>query len=214
MLWATFILFIISGYVALKLFGLSQNGGRLKYLGLTVAAVLFFIMQLGVFINSLIDNNAFSQIVSYSVEGGHILCLAFVLSSLAVFIRESKPAFAQFPLFYTAFPLLIIISYLLVYNTFALKTWLLFIYQGGAILVALLIYSIYTYRRIEYAIILAGVVGFLLCYLLFWFMPDVQGENSWIWKFLLGIGMLFTIWGYETVESENVNIPTLTKSEV
>lgn len=198
--WVTFLLFLLSGYVAGKLFILTNNRGRLKYLGLTIAAGIFAIMQLFLFLNIMTENSDFAAATEFIVEWGHITCLAFILSSLAIFIRESKPVFAQFPLFYTALPLLILISYVLVQDTYALKSWLLAIYQGGAIIVSLLMYSVYTYRRSEYSVILSGVAIFFITYSLFWYVPGVQDSYAWIWKLLVGIAMVVTVLGYERTE--------------
>lgn len=199
--WATFVLLIASTYVALKLLTLTKKRERLKFLGLTIAAGIFWLMQLSHFVDLLIEGNGFSPVANFLMEWGHITCLAFILSSLAVFIRESKPVFAQFPLLYTGLPLLIVLSYLLVKDTYALKTWLISIYQGGAILVALLMYFVYTYRKNEYGIILSGVVIFLFSYMLFWYVPGMQQSYGWIWKLLVAIGMVTVVLGYEHTET-------------
>lgn len=202
MTWATLLLFIVSIYVAFKLAGLSRKRGRLKFLGLTIAAFILILMQLVAFIKTLSANSDFAAVANFIVEWGHVTSLAFVLSSLAVFIRESKPVFAQFPMLYTGLPLLIVLSYFLVKDTYALKSWLLAIYQGGAIIVSLLMYSIYTYRRNEYAMILSGVTVFLICYLLFWYVPVIQQSYAWSWKLLFAVAMILNIIGYEHTESE------------
>ncbi|TYP95227.1 hypothetical protein LX73_0523 [Fodinibius salinus] len=201
MVWATLLLVLISGYVAFELIKLRKTKGRLKYLGLTIAAILLTLIQLSLFINGFTESETFANITSFITEWGHITCLAFVLSSLAVFIRESKPVFAQFPLLYTALPLLIIVSYLLVKDTYALKNWLLTIYQGGAIAVALLMYSVYTYRRSEYLMILLGVTLFLAAYLFFWFNPFAKAIEGWLWKILVAAALWLTVTGYEKTEA-------------
>lgn len=202
MTWATFFLFLISGYVAGKLFVLTNSRGRLKFLGLTIAAGILAIMQIGIFIDMMADNANLSAAVEFINEWGHITSLAFVLSSLAIFIRESKPVFAQFPFFYTALPLLILISYFFVQDTYALKNWLTAIYQGGAIIVSILMYSVYTYRKIEYGLILTGIGVFFLTFLLFWFIPAMQNSYAWIWKLMVGIAMVVTVVGYEKTEKQ------------
>lgn len=202
MVWATVLLMIISGYVAAKFFVLTNKRGRLKFLGLTVASVIFTVMQFSVLLNHLMVDPNVTVASEFILEWGHITSLAFILSSLAIFIRESKPVFAQFPMIYTALPLLIVISYLLVQDTYAIKTWLLIIYQGGAITVALLMYSIYTYRRPKYAFILAGVIIFLISYILFWSISEVQDSYQWIWKLLVGAAMIISILGYEQTETQ------------
>ena len=198
--WATLLFIIVGGYVALKLIGIAQSQERIKFLGLTIAAVLFFIMQTTVFISSFVEGARVANISNFIFEWGHITCLAFVLSALAVFIRESKPVFAQFPMLYTALPLLIVISYILVKDTYALKNWLISIYQGGAITVALLMYSVYTYRRNEYTLILTGVIILLFCYVLYWYVPNIQSSYNWSWQLLLAAGMTTTVLGYEKAE--------------
>jgi len=202
MIWATLLLIFISGYVAAKFFTLTNKRGRLKFLGLTIASIIFTIMQLSVLMDYLMMGPNVTTAAEFIVEWGHITSLAFVLSSLAIFIRESKPVFAQFPMIYTALPLLIIISYLLVQDTYAIKTWLLAIYQGGAIIIALLMYAVYTYRRTEYALILGGVIVFLICYILFWTISEIQDTYQWIWKLLVGVAMITSILGYEQTEKE------------
>lgn len=202
---ATFVLFLLSGYVAGKLFILTNKKGRLKYLGLTIAAGIFTIMQLFLFINMMINNPDFTAATEFISEWGHITCLAFILSSLAIFIRESKPVYAQFPLLYTALPVLIFISYFLVQDTYALKSWLTAIYQGGAIIVALLMYTIYTYRRTEYIVTLIGITVFLISYILFWHVPIIQESYGWSWKLLVGLAMVVTVFGYEQIETKIYN---------
>lgn len=199
---ATFFLLITSVFVAVKLIGLTNKRGRLKYLGLAIASVILTVMQLTVLIEQLVGNPEVAAASEFIIEWGHIIGLAFVLSSLTIFIRESKPVFAQFPMFYTALPLLIVISYVLVQDTYALKNWLIAIYQGGAIVVAFLMYSVYTYRRNEYAVILVGITLFLISYILFWYTGDLLENYPWVWKLLVGLAMITTILGYEQTEKE------------
>ncbi len=198
--WASFLLALVSVFVVSKLLGLTNNRGRLKFLGLTIAAAIFTLMQLLVFTNSVTDNASFAAATNFVIEWGHVTCLALILSSLAVFIRESKPGFAQFPMLYTAFPLLIVISYILVNDTYAIKRWLLTIYQGGAIVVSLLMYGVYTYKRNDYMLVLSGVVIFLMAHILFWYIPGISESYQWIWKALIGVAMITTVLGYEQAD--------------
>lgn len=203
MQWLALVLVLIGGYATFKLINFSKDGNRLKFLGLTIASIIFTIIFLASAVADF-TNNSDVRIISDSLyEWGHVLSLAFILSSLAIFIRESKPVFAQFPLPYTALPLLIVISYVLVQDTYAIKEWLLFIYQGGAILVALLMYSVYTYRDNDYAFIMSGVILFGICYSLFWYLPVIFETNPWLWQVFLGISIMLTIFGYDRVNEKN-----------
>lgn len=199
--WLALLLTLAGVYVTAKLISINRNRGRLKFLGLTIASSIFVVMHLSVFVDGVTAGSEFSAVSNFIVEWGHIVCLSFILSSLVVFVRESKPAFAQFPMVYTALPLLILISYFLVKDTYALKDWLLAFYQGGAILVSLLMYSVYTYRRNEYAVILTGICILLLSYIFYWHVPDVNDSQAWIWKLLMIAGLITTIFGYKKVET-------------
>lgn len=200
--WAALLLVLVGCYTTFKLYRLNKERGRLKYLGLVIAVALFTLTQLAVTFEAVTSVSSYASVSDFIIEWGHLASLAFVLSSLAVFIRESKPVFAQFPLLYTALPLLIIVSYVLVKDTYALKTWLISIYQGGAILVSLLMYSVYTYHRKEYRLILFGIIVFVMSYISFWYVPGVRESYPWIWRLFLAIGIITTITGYEQADLE------------
>lgn len=195
--WIEYVLTLISGYAAFELIKFARGRGRLKFLGLTIAAFIFTFMQLTVSIGGFLDTSAVRAVVGFIVEWGHLICLAFILSALAVFIRESKPVFAQFPLIYAALPLFIIISYFFVLDSIVLKEWIFFLYQGGALLIAAMMYGVYTYRYKKYIFILVGVALFLLCYIWYWSIPSFSESLTWIWKPLLAGGIITTTLGYK-----------------
>lgn len=197
MLWVDGLLTLVGGYAAFELIKFARGRGRLKFLGLTVAACLFTFMQATVVIGSLIETAAVFSVVEFIVEWGHLICLAFVLSSLAVFVRESKPVFAQFPLIYTALPLFVIISYFFVLNSTVLRNWLFFVYQGGALFVALMMYGLYAYRVKKYVTIFAGIILFLICYILYWSIDVFSNSLFWIWQLVLATAIFITVLGYK-----------------
>lgn len=199
MQWDAFLLGSIGLYATVKLFLLYRILDRFKFLCLAIASSFFVIIQVGIIVNGLVSASHLSVYTSAVVEWGHILCLAFILSALTVFIRESKPVFAQFPMLYSALPLLIVLSHVLVTDTYAIKQWLISIYQGGAILVALLMYSVYSYRKDKYVPILGGTGLFLITFVLFWYVPGMKESYEWLWKLLLGLSMLTYVYGLESV---------------
>lgn len=199
MQWGAFLLSIVGLYATFKFYSLYRSQNSLKYLGLVLAGSFFILTQASIVIEGLVAGYGLTIYADLIVEWGHVLCLAFILSSLAVFIRDSKPVFAQFPLLYSALPLLIVVSYVLVKDTYAIKEWLISIYQGGAILVALLMYGVYTYRQREYMTVLGGIGLFLVTFLLYWYVPEIQDPYHWVWKMLLGGGILVTVYGLEQV---------------
>src|SRR5699024_10578860 len=103
-------------------------------------------------------------ITTQIAEWGQVYIIALVLGSLMLFVRESKPEFTRSPLFYCALPVILIISYLLVYDSPLLKWWILSIAQGGAIACAIIIYGMYSYYKKEYKTLFAGAILFLITF--------------------------------------------------
>src|SRR5699024_2023686 len=196
--WADYLLTVVSGYAAYELIKFARGRGRLKFLGLTIAACIFTFMEVTAVIGSFFSTTAVTTVVGFIFEWGHLICLAFILSSLAVFVRESKPVFVRFPLVYTALPLFIIISYFFVLESTLLRRWLFFLYQGGALAVGLLMYGLYTYRLKKYVFIFSGVLLLFITYIIYWSAPTLSESMPWIWKTSLSAGILTAIYGYQT----------------
>lgn len=195
--WVDILLIFIGLYASFELIKFARGRGRLKFLGLTVAAGIFAFLEFIVVLDSLFTSSTFAAIASFIIEWGHLFCLAFVLSSLAIFIRESKPVFAQFPITYTAFPLFIVISYFFVLDNIVLKEWLFFFYQAGALVVALMMYGVYTYRLNKYIYILAGVILFLISFITYWSFSGDAVLYASSWKYFISIAILTTVFGYK-----------------
>lgn len=191
--WVDILLIFIGIYASFELIKFARGRGRLKFLGLTIAAGIFAFLEFIVVLNSLFTSSTFATIASFIIEWGHLFCLAFILSSMAIFIRESKPVFAQFPMAYTALPLFIVISYFFVLDNIVLKEWLFFLYQAGALVIALMMYGVYTYRLNKYIYILAGVVLFLISFITYWSFP----EDASSWKYIISAAILTTVFGYK-----------------
>ena len=199
MYWEALLLSMVGLYATIKLLTLYRSERTLKFLGLGAAGIFFILIQVSILIEGILSGYNLTIHSSFIVEWSHVLCLSLVLSALAVFIRESKPVFAQFPALYSALPLLIVVSYVLVKDTYAIKEWLISIYQGGAILVGILMYSVYTYRKNEFAPVLAGVVLFLITFILYWYVPSIRDSYTWIWKLFLGTSIVVLTQGLAKV---------------
>lgn len=195
-------LVIISGYVALNLFKLSRGLKKSHFSLLASATSIFLLIYLLLGINEAVTSSLFNQITEQVVEWGHIIILTLILSSLSIFIRESKPIFARFSKYYAVLPVIIIFSYFLVKDTYALKDWLLFIYQGGALFISFLIYSVLAYQQRKYFGVLAGITMIFLSYVIFWFLPGVNELYSWIWKIILSGGMVLIVLGHQYIQPQ------------
>lgn len=197
MTWSSLLLFLAGSFSSVKLWQLNRSRYRLKFTGLLAAALLFSLLEGAILMGPLLP----APLLAGIVEWGHISSLALVLSSLALFVRESKPVFARFPLAYTGLPLLIILSYFLVRDTYALKEWLIAIYQGGAVAVTLLMYSVYAYRRDGYGGVLGGAALFALSWSVYWFLPLAGEITDWAWQLPLAAAIVVMVLGYERIEN-------------
>lgn len=196
--WSSLVLFFVALGGAFQSFRLRKYDSESKFVGYSIALLVLAITQLTIVLDEgIADVTLYSDAIA---EWGHIVMLSFILSSLTIFIRHSRPDFAQFPRVYALLPFLIVFSYFLVYDTFTIKQWLISIYQAGGILVALLMYSSYTYKKgREYITVLGGVSIFLITYVLYWFVPGIDDEHQWIWKFMSATGIFIFFFGYKQI---------------
>lgn len=193
--WPALILLASGLYALLKLSLVAARSERLTFRVLLASAVFLCLAQAAVVFAAVLPEGLAPGVA----EWGHVLLLACVLGALALFVRESKPAFARFPLLYTMLPLLIVISYFMVRDTYVLKEWMLTLYQGGALAVALLMYGVYQYRRGGYGRVLGGVVLMTAAYAAYWLLPLQEVARDWSWQLLLAGGLVLLIHGYERV---------------
>lgn len=200
MQWGLFILALAGCFSAGISFHIYKETDRFKFLGLFFASIFFIIINIGLILSPLLRGDVSSVIISWIIQGAHICCVALVLSSLLLFVRESKPSFMRFPILYAASPLVIIISYVLVYDTIVLKNWLLNIYEAGAVAASLLIYGFYCYHRSVYRTIFIGTVLFLTSLILYFVLPVTY---EIIWQILLAIAIGTAFSGYLQVESQS-----------
>ena len=191
--WDALLLLLAGLFMLYTSSRLTYQTESIKYLCYTLGAVFYILGQGGQVLEAVLMANEITIDSTIFVEINHVTAVSFVLCGLAVFIRESKPVFAQFPLIYAAVPLLLILSYWIVKDSFAIKNWLMSIYQAGALLVATMMYGAHTYRNpeLQFVKFMLGATGlFTLTYILYWFVPVIQDDYNWIWQVSMGISLL------------------------
>lgn len=197
MQWILLLLTLAGCFGGAVSFHLHRKTERLKFMGLFWASLFFVAVNLALLLEPVFVGGWAAFIIDQIKEWGTVYCIALILSSLLLYVRESKPEFSRFPLFYVAFPLVIVISYLLVYDTVLLKNWLLGIYQGGAAVVAVLMYGIYFYRESMYQTPFIGALLFLITYLMYMILPL---SYNYIWQISLFVSIITIFSGHLIVE--------------
>lgn len=136
---------------------------------------------------------------------GDLVGITLVLCALFVKIRNSKPVFARFPLPMTLLPLVGIFFYPMIIQADVVKDLLRITYQGGAIIVGILVISINHLMYKQRSLLLLACLIFAISYVSYWFIdfPDLQYlEVSSI--ILMAIGMLLGALGFKKVSKSEI----------
>jgi|GEM_PF-1146430 len=139
-------------------------------------------------------------------EWGDLVGITLVLCGLFVKTRNSKPVFARFPLPMTMLPILGVFFYPLIINADVVKDLLTITYQGGAILVSILVITINHLMYKHRSILIVAYVIFLVAYVSYWFIDFAEVELiQTIGMILFSVGMLVAAFGFRKVSLSKLN---------
>lgn len=172
MYWAEFLLFLSAVYAAGTAYYLLNKTDRLLFVAFFWSAATFLAVTIAKLVDIVTTGPLAEFIIMQVVEWGQVYSITLVLGGLLLFIRESKPEFSRSPRIYAALPIVLIFSYLLVYDISILKWWVLTVAQGGAIAVGLIMYGMYSYYKPIYRTIFAGTVLFLVSFIIVVTLPS------------------------------------------
>ncbi|RNC85381.1 MAG: hypothetical protein ED557_00990 [Balneola sp.] len=159
------ILFLLAGIPSLVILALS--GSKTKEL-----STILFGAALASFLTGItVDLIYFEVERSRFRDWLELISIASVLCALFIKARNSKPIFARFPIQLTFLPYIVLFFFPMAVDTLVVKNLLQIIYQGGGIIVAILLFSInhYLYKKRE--LLLISSILFLAAYILFWIIP-------------------------------------------
>ncbi len=178
-------------------------------------ASITFLFVFAYFLIDLIPIQSTDVNIFLILEWTRVAIAAFSLTAMAFIIRNSKPHFARFPFSFGLAPLLLIPFYVLAIDTVFLKELVLDIYFGGAIFIAILVYSLKTMRNSDFGLVLLSTIVVLLAFILQWLPVAIQNEVPWIQNmlFVLAIGLfvkpfqdLYLIQDYDYQLSQNEDL--------
>lgn len=121
---------------------------------------------------------------------GSITILLIVQANL---IRELKPIYTRYPVYFTYSPLIIIGSYPFILNANSLIVLMHQVLQGGALLITMLLYLTLFQKLKRHFIYLGGFLLLLLTFLGFWFFNDLI--QSWMWNLTFAVGIACMTYG-------------------
>ncbi len=190
--WIT-VLFLISGSVStIILFVVAKRSSSVSNLFFGLSSLSF---TLGVLLGLINDD-----ILNIAREWGDLLAMTLVLCGLFVKTRNSKPVFARFPMPMTMLPLIGVLFYPLINQADVIKDLLWITYQGGAIIVAILVITINHLMYKQRALLLLACLMLGSSFVIFWFVTIIDREFSEdIANVLLSAGMLISALGFRKI---------------
>lgn len=147
------------------------------------------------------------QSSQFFMNWGKLISITFYISGLLVLIRESKPLFARFPLYLTALPFISFLVFPLIIDNIVIKDLVNGIYQGGALVVTILVFTVNKSKvsRRRYYIIGLSLVS--LSFILYWFVFNREMVQSiWISEILFSAGILLVLFRFKqsnTIQTVN-----------
>lgn len=124
-----------------------------------------------------------------------LITLSSLLSALFGLIHESKPIFARFPAFLIYLPFITLFFFPLIIDKNILTDLLFGTFQGGCIVVALMIYGIHQLKLGTHIWMLLGAVTFMVAFITNWFLPLESETSLLLAKVLVIAGIIQVSYG-------------------
>jgi len=175
---------------------------------ITIKKSSFLILLSSALLTYLISN------VVYLIDDSLIIAIRFlntaslvcILSALFNLIRESKPIFARFPAILGYLPFVILLFIPLVLDQSVIYNLILGTFQGGALLVSILIFSINQKNQKNYFLLIIGTFVCLISFTFFWMIPLTDDKITVITELLLITGVLIISLGTKQSQISNLNV--------
>lgn len=195
--YSGFVLFIVAFYATINFSRFYTSSKKIFHFSLAVTALFLAIIGISGYLPEFFPvMNA-----EFIVEWATVFSVGFLLTGIAALIRDSKLLHTDFPKYLTFFPLLIILIYPLVIEAVVIKKMIIAIYQGGAIIIGLLIYGYKASEKGEYGYLVVGLVFFSITYVLYWLPQSVFSLPEYAWILLTASGILVLTVGYNYIYS-------------
>lgn len=168
----------------------------------------FLILLSSALLTYLISN------IIYLIDDALIVAIRFlntaslvcILSALFNLIRESKPIFARFPTILGYLPFVILLFIPLVLDQSVIYNLILGTFQGGALIVSILIFSINQKNQNNYLLLIIGTIVCLIAFILFWMVPLTELQITVVTELLLITGVLLISLGTKQSQINNPNV--------
>lgn len=133
----------------------------------------------------------------FFMNWGKLISITFYISGLLVLIRESKPLFARFPLYLTALPFISFLFFPLIIDSIVIKDLVNGIYQGGALIVTILVFTVNKAKLKDRRFYITGLALVSIAFILYWLIFNREMEDKiWISEILFSTGILLVLFRF------------------
>ncbi|MEX1136385.1 MAG: hypothetical protein WEB89_05755 [Balneolales bacterium] len=198
-----FILLLTALYGSIRLIFFYMESKSIYYLSMAVAALSLAVGVGGSELEGYLPFINSSLVADWS----RVITASFVLSGVAMLLWMSKPSFARFPVIFCSSPLLLILAFPFIIKSSALKEMILAMFQGGAITIGILLYTLKGIQDPDNYYVVGGISLVLIAILLYWISIDITPIPIWIAKLVLVVSILLITYGFgKLVEKENMEL--------
>ncbi|AXJ01489.1 hypothetical protein CYPRO_2242 [Cyclonatronum proteinivorum] len=186
-------------YALVRFLLLYKEVRYIKFIWWAVSSFFYFLTSASwiVLDFNLIDPQTFERL---NLQGWtQVSAVSFVLVALSIENWEDRPLVARYPYSFNFSALILIPAYILLYQTIYLQEVMIGIYEGGAILVALLLFGLFATKMFEFIYSFLGIVLVLLGFVVYWFPAQAILGFPWVWKIITVVGILIFVSGYQFV---------------
>lgn len=195
--WMNILLLISGSISSIILFNVAYRAKSLSNLFFGLSTLCFTV---GILVGFFGSN--FAELAK---EWGDLLAMTLVLCGLFVKTRNSKPIFARFPLPMTLLPLVGVLFYPMINQADVIKEILWITYQGGALIVAILVISINHLLYKHRTLLLLACVVLTSAFALYWFVNILEKSVADNIAFMmLAVGMLIASIGFKRVAESKI----------
>lgn len=190
---------------------------------LSFGAVFIMFLQLFVQRRSLLDLyfclSAFTITIPYIIdlfniivsidlfEWGKLVSITIYISGLLVLIRRSKPVFARFPIYLTLLPFVSFLFFPLIVNSIIIKDLINAIYQGGALVVTVLVFTVNQVKQQNRRYYIIGLSLISASYIIYWLYLNRLNITHlyWLPEILLSVGIIIAAIRFVNGEQQKIN---------
>ncbi len=198
-LWLRLLLSVICLFCAVRLGTFAYEKRSWKISAYSISLFFLGMHQIAVSLIITADShNITLQAANQISEWSSITAVAFILFGLVHLIRDSKPGVARFPIAFTGIPFLIIVTYPFAHDAEVINQWLMKIYEGGGVGVAIVMYGYLTFvkKQSRYLKIFIGALLLLFTYVVYWFLSSWDIVQPWLWLMSMTAGIILIYTGY------------------